>query len=154
MSSIKGLAEKYKKVHNFSITNEDGIQLDFSLREPSGLDETIDFVDDFRKTSKQINTKLKGLKSLDDLSMEERFDIIDGLFETKFTFCVKWLQKLSVDTVTEDDCIKAYELVGGVDSGEEQSLFYNIVQACGLLETELVGKDDEEDKEDPKDFTS
>ena len=155
MPSIKGLAERSRSTHNFSLETEDGTKLDFSLREPSGVEETVSFVNDFRKTSKQINSQVTKIQNIDDLSIEDRLDIIDGLFEIKFKFCVKWLQALSVDEVSEDDCIKAYELVGKVNTDEESSLFYQIVKACGLLGGSIsVGDDDDtEDEENQKDFT-
>lgn len=153
MSSIKGLAERHRSVHNFSLKSKDGLKLDFSLREPSGIDETVDFVNDFRKTSKRINSQVSKIRNIDDISVEDKLDIVDELFEIKFKFCVKWLKKLSTEKVSEDDCVKAYELVGKVDNDEDGSLFYQIVRACGLLEvSEILDEDEGEDEQ--MDFTT
>ena len=153
MPGLKGLAERTRSNHNFSLTSYDGVQLDFTLREPLGVEETVDFVNDFRKTSKKINSQISKIKNVDDLSVEDRLDIVDELFEIKFKFCVKWLNKLSVDDVSEDDCIKAYELVGKVDDDENGSLFYQIVRACGLL-GEVKIEDEEGEENENKDFTT
>ena len=149
MSSIKGLAERERSINNFSLTTEDGrLTIDFSLREPSGTDETIEFVDDFRKTSKHISKHVVSREELDKLSMDEKLDIVDKLFEVKFRFCTKWLKNLNIEEISENDAIKAYELIGRIDSEEDESLYYNIIKTCKLLDVEKIPEEEEDSSED------
>ena len=143
MASIKGLADRNKTLHRFSLVSKDNQTLDFSLREPSGVEETIEFINDFTSIQKN-NVGLKD-KNFEECSQEEKIDIIDNFLEEKLKFCVKWLVLLSEDEASEDDALAAFQLVGNIGSGkeedEEESLFGNILLACKFINTSVSKKD-------------
>lgn len=155
MSSIKGLHNRSDQVHNFSLRTEDGHKLDFSLRSPKGADETVEFIGDFRRTSKELRTHFVSPDELEQLSIDEKLDVVENLFEAKFRFCIKWLHKLSVeDDISEDDCVEAYILVGRVDNEEDKSLYYHIAKTCKLLDLEIDDPNKSKEDKETEDFTS